>query len=80
MPDQPTILERATELAKQSDPPVLPMYLGKATSFELVGTPDAPKLRFVISAEVAYHEVDLDPSQVPALVVVVEQFVTAHGG
>ena len=80
MPDAPSLLERAQTLAARQDLPVLPQYLGKATSFELVGTPEAPRLRFVISAAVPYHEVELDPSQVPALVLVVQQFVDTHEG
>lgn len=43
--------------AEETSPPVLPVNLGRTGSVTVV---DGPKVRFVLTSEVAYHELDCD--------------------
>lgn len=57
MADVDPILAALQAKVDEVGPASLPQYLGRTTSAAVV---EGPRLRFVLSAEVAYHELDLE--------------------
>lgn len=64
MPDVDPVLTALQAKVDEGAPIALPAYLGRSTSVAVV---DGPKLRFVLSSEVAYHELDIEWATVAQL-------------
>lgn len=51
------ILAALQDKANETGPPILPVHLGRTASVVVI---EGPKVRFVLSSDVAYHELDTD--------------------